>query len=61
MKIADNLEMLKLRMNVMGVTRIVYPTLMWDDDNVILVDAGIPSNLKMIKNKRKLQVHLLQN
>jgi glyoxylase-like metal-dependent hydrolase (beta-lactamase superfamily II) len=51
MKIADNLEMLELRMKVMGVERIVYPTLMWDDDNVILVDAGIPSSLEMIKKQ----------
>jgi glyoxylase-like metal-dependent hydrolase (beta-lactamase superfamily II) len=51
MKIADNLEMLELHMNVMGVERIVYPTLMWDDDTVILVDTGTPSNLEMIKKQ----------
>jgi len=51
MKIADNLEMLELHMKVMGVERIVYPTLMWDDENVILVDAGIPSNLEIIKKQ----------
>jgi glyoxylase-like metal-dependent hydrolase (beta-lactamase superfamily II) len=51
MKIADNLEMLELPINVMGTERLVYPTLMWDDDNVILVDAGIPSNLEMIKKQ----------
>jgi glyoxylase-like metal-dependent hydrolase (beta-lactamase superfamily II) len=51
MKIADNLEMLELPMNVMGRERLIYPTLMWDDDNVILVDAGISGNLKMIKKQ----------
>jgi glyoxylase-like metal-dependent hydrolase (beta-lactamase superfamily II) len=51
MKIADNLEMLELPMKVMRMDRIVYPTLMWDDDNVILVDAGIPSNLEMIQKQ----------
>ncbi|MDR3600873.1 MAG: MBL fold metallo-hydrolase [Desulfosporosinus sp.] len=51
MKIADNLEMLELHMKVMGVERIVYPTLMWDDDNIILVDTGIPSSLEMIKKQ----------
>lgn len=51
MKIADNLEMLALPMKVMGMERIVYPTLIWDEDNVILVDTGIPSNLVMIKKQ----------
>jgi glyoxylase-like metal-dependent hydrolase (beta-lactamase superfamily II) len=51
MKIADNLEMLVLPMNVMGRERIVYPTLIWDDDNVILIDTGIPSNLEIIKKQ----------
>jgi glyoxylase-like metal-dependent hydrolase (beta-lactamase superfamily II) len=51
MKIADNLEMLVLPMNVMGRERIVYPTLIWDDDNVILIDTGIPSNLETIKKQ----------
>ena len=51
MKIADNLEMLELPMKVMEMERIVYPTLMWDEDNVILVDTGIPSNLVIIKKQ----------
>jgi glyoxylase-like metal-dependent hydrolase (beta-lactamase superfamily II) len=51
MKIADNIEMLELPMKVMGTDRIIYPTLMWDDDNVILVDAGIPGNLETIKKQ----------
>jgi len=51
MKIADNLEMLELPMKVMGMERMVYPTCMWDDDNVILVDTGIPDNLEMIKKQ----------
>jgi glyoxylase-like metal-dependent hydrolase (beta-lactamase superfamily II) len=51
MKIADNLEMLELRMKVMGVERIVHPTLMWDDDNVILIDTGKSDNLEVIKKQ----------
>jgi glyoxylase-like metal-dependent hydrolase (beta-lactamase superfamily II) len=51
MKIADNLEMLELPMKVMGIERIIYPTLMWDDDNVILIDTGIPGNLETIKKQ----------
>lgn len=51
MKIADNLEMIKISMNVMERERIVYPTLIWDNDNVILIDTGIPGNLETIKNQ----------
>jgi len=51
MKIAENIEMIKLSMNVMERERIVYPTLIWDNDNVILIDSGIPSNLETIKNQ----------
>lgn len=51
MKIANNLEMLVLPMNVMGRERIVYPTLIWDNDFVILIDTGIPGNLETIKKQ----------
>ena len=50
MKIANNIEMLELPMNLMGSERTIYPTLMWDEDNVILVDAGIPGYLLQLKN-----------
>lgn len=43
--------MLELPMQVMGVERTVYPTLLWDKDNVILVDSGIPGNLERIKKQ----------
>jgi glyoxylase-like metal-dependent hydrolase (beta-lactamase superfamily II) len=51
MKIAENIEMIKISMNVMERERIVYPTLIWDNDNVIQIDTGIPSNLETIKNQ----------
>jgi glyoxylase-like metal-dependent hydrolase (beta-lactamase superfamily II) len=51
MKIADNLEMIKISLNVMGRERVVYPTLIWDNDDVILIDTGIPGNLETIKNQ----------
>ena len=50
MKIADNIEMLGLSIKLMGSERTIYPTLMWDEDNVILVDAGIPGYLLQLKN-----------
>lgn len=54
MKIAEHLEMLELHMKVMRVERIVYPTLMWDDDNVILIDTGTPDNLEAIKKQMEI-------
>ena len=49
MKISDGIEMLELPMNIMGRESSVYPTLMWDDNTVILVDAGTPNSLPKIK------------
>jgi len=49
MKIADGIEMLKLPMNIMGMERIIYPTLIFDNDTVILVDAGVTNSLPEIK------------
>jgi glyoxylase-like metal-dependent hydrolase (beta-lactamase superfamily II) len=50
MKIADKIEILEIPMKIMGTESTIYPTLIWDDNNVILVDAGLPNNLKEIKN-----------
>lgn len=49
MKIDDGIEMLELPMNLTGVESTIYPTLMYDDENVILVDAGIKNSLPEIK------------
>lgn len=49
MKIADGIEMLELPMNLMGRESMVYPTLIWDENNVILADAGAPNSLHEIK------------
>ena len=50
LKIADGIEMLEIPMKLFGRERNVYPTLIWDDNNVILVDAGIPDSLPEIKD-----------
>ncbi len=48
MKIADGVEMLELTMNMGEVERSIHPTLIWDDDHVILVDTGFPGELGKI-------------
>ena len=50
MKIANGIEMLELKMNMMGRESVIYPTLLWDDNTVVLVDAGLPISLPDIKN-----------
>lgn len=49
MKIADGVEMLELSAVVMGEQNVVNPTLIWDDDDVILVDAGFPGQMPAIR------------
>ncbi len=49
MKIADGIEMIEITMNMMGRESTIYPTLIWDDNTAILVDAGMMSALPVIK------------
>jgi len=49
MRLADGVEVLELPVrSFMGQT-IVHPTLTWDDDTVVLVDAGFPGQLQQIR------------
>ena len=49
MRIADGVEMLEISANIMGSPNVIYPTLLWDDDTAILVDAGFPGQLHLIQ------------
>jgi glyoxylase-like metal-dependent hydrolase (beta-lactamase superfamily II) len=49
MKIADRVDMLELSAVVMGEQKVVNPTLLWDNDEVILVDTGFPGQLPKIR------------
>ncbi len=44
MKIAAGVEALEIAMNFAGKQSIIHPTLVWDDETVILVDMRIPAN-----------------
>lgn len=46
MKIANGVESLELKANVMGQQSVIYPTLIWDNNTAILVDAGFPGQLQ---------------
>lgn len=49
MKIVNGIEMLEVNSNVMGNASTIYPTLIVDEDNVILVDTGFPGLLEQFK------------
>ena len=51
MKVADGVEMLDLKMSSGVHETSMHPTLIWDDKNVILVDAGLPGNCIQIRKK----------
>lgn len=53
MKIADGIKMIEIPMNLMGRESTIYPTLIWDDDTIILVDAGATGSLSEIKKTMK--------
>lgn len=49
MKIANSVEMLEIHSNMMGKSDVINPTLVMDDNEVILVDAGYPGQLPLIR------------
>jgi len=42
MKIANGMEMLDLMANLSFGADLIHPTLLWDEETVILVDGGLP-------------------
>lgn len=49
MQIDDQIEMLEISANPAGTATIIYPTLIHDDKNAILVDTGYPNQLASIR------------
>ncbi|GGE55452.1 hydrolase [Pullulanibacillus camelliae] len=49
MKLAKGVEMLELSMNMGGHAMAIHPTVIWDDDNVILIDTGMPGQVEAIR------------
>lgn len=50
MKIANQVAALELSMNTTGQKRLIHPTLMWDEKDIILVDTGVPGLLGEIRD-----------
>jgi ABC-type sugar transport system ATPase subunit len=49
MKLADGVEVLELPTQSFTGRSIIHPTLIWNDDTVVLVDAGFPGQLQQIR------------
>jgi glyoxylase-like metal-dependent hydrolase (beta-lactamase superfamily II) len=49
MKITNGVEALELTVNLMGRETTIYPTMFWDNESVILVDAGFPGIEQQIR------------
>jgi len=49
MKIAEGLEVLEIHNNPKDYVAIFRPTLIWDEETVILVDTGVPGQLENIR------------
>ncbi|MGC0405180.1 glyoxylase-like metal-dependent hydrolase (beta-lactamase superfamily II) [Streptomyces sp. SAI-126] len=45
MKVADGVAVLELPMKVMGFDTVIHPTVVWDDEDVVLIDTGLPGSL----------------
>jgi glyoxylase-like metal-dependent hydrolase (beta-lactamase superfamily II) len=49
MQLAPGLTMLEITATVMGRTTTIYPTLLSDEQNVVLVDTGFPGQLPLFR------------
>jgi glyoxylase-like metal-dependent hydrolase (beta-lactamase superfamily II) len=49
MRLADGVEVLELPVQSFFGRTVIHPTLIWDDDTVVLVDAGFPDQLQQIR------------
>ncbi len=49
MRVADGVEMLEITQEIRGRTATICPALLWDDRDVVLVDAGFPGQLELFR------------
>jgi glyoxylase-like metal-dependent hydrolase (beta-lactamase superfamily II) len=54
MRIANGVEMLEISATMMGKVDVVHPTLIWDKDNILLIDTGYPGQLTLIREAMRL-------
>lgn len=49
MHVANGIEMLEIAAEIVGRVTVINPTLLWDDETVILVDTGYPGQSALIR------------
>jgi len=49
MRIATGVEMLEISATIMGKSSVIHPTLLWDDETAVLVDAGYPGQQGLLR------------
>jgi glyoxylase-like metal-dependent hydrolase (beta-lactamase superfamily II) len=49
MQITNGIAMLEISANIMGETSVINPTLIWDDQHVVLVDTGYPGQVPLLR------------
>ncbi|MGC5328686.1 MBL fold metallo-hydrolase [Brevibacillus sp. SYSU BS000544] len=49
MKVASGVEMLEITANILGEQSTIHPTLIWDENEVILIDTGYPGQLPLFR------------
>lgn len=49
MRMRDGVEMLEVAVNLRGTPGFIYPTLLWDSSQAILVDTGFPGQLQSVR------------
>jgi glyoxylase-like metal-dependent hydrolase (beta-lactamase superfamily II) len=49
MKICDGVDMLEITSVIRGAPNSIFPTLLWDAQMAVLVDAGFPGQLELIR------------
>jgi glyoxylase-like metal-dependent hydrolase (beta-lactamase superfamily II) len=49
MKISKGIEMLELTVDLGGNSNTICPSLIWDEETMILVDAGLPGQLPLLR------------
>lgn len=53
MRIADGIEALEINATAMGRQSIIYPTLIWDNETVVLIDSGFPGQMDALREVMK--------
>jgi glyoxylase-like metal-dependent hydrolase (beta-lactamase superfamily II) len=48
-KVSEGIEMLELTVDLGGNTNTICPALIWDEETMILVDAGLPGQLPILR------------